>query len=66
MSAAEEWREEGREEEARALVLRLVRRRFGEPDRAQRERIERADRPTLERWHDDILQAESIEALLRG
>lgn len=61
-------REEGlvrSEEVARALLLRLLVRRFGPlPERA-RARIERAKLPQLEAWAEHLLDAPTLPALLR-
>ena len=53
-----------REGEVR-MFLRLLQRRFGDTPTWAREKIEKADLPTLEEWSLRILDAESIEDVFR-
>ena len=56
---ADQLREEGRIE----LLMRQVRKRFGEIPPAVEERIRAADRDTLDRWAERILTATTIDEL---
>jgi hypothetical protein len=53
--------EQGMERGTRALLERLVRRRFGRLPRSASARIRQADRATLERWAEQVLTARSID-----
>lgn len=59
----EEGREEGRKEGQRALLLRLLRRRFGRLPRRVLAAIEAADARALERWSDALLDARTLAEL---
>jgi len=61
----EEGRLEGRQEERRALLSRLLKRKFGSLTPAQRRRIEQAGGEELLRWTEQVLFAESAEDALR-
>ncbi len=61
----QEGRNEGREEEARALLLRLGRERFGEADARTLKRVESARSiEELERLADRLVKADSWSELL--
>jgi predicted transposase/invertase (TIGR01784 family) len=57
----QQGRQEGRQEGERRLVLRQLRRRFGELPEALRERVEAAQCEELERWSDRLLSAGSLD-----
>lgn len=57
----QQGRQEGRQEGERRLVLRQLRRRFGELPEALRERVEAAQCEELERWSDRLLAAGSLD-----
>jgi predicted transposase YdaD len=59
-----EGRAEGRLEGERALLLRLLRARFGELPAAALRRIEAAESATLERWGERVLTAGSLAEVL--
>jgi hypothetical protein len=59
-----EGRDEGRKEEARSLLLRLLRARFGELPPAAVARIEGAELGDVERWVDRVLGARSLAEVL--
>lgn len=48
----------------RELFLRLARRRLGEPEAAELEKIQGAPKTTIEQWADRLLQVETWEELL--
>jgi predicted transposase YdaD len=64
---AEMWEhqglEKGRREGERALLLRQLRRRFGELPAAVLARIEEADEAALERWGEALLDAHTLDEL---
>ena len=60
MTVAEQLMEKGE----RRLLMRLLQRRFGPLPTEVLARVERADETMLERWADEILFAESLDALL--
>lgn len=60
---SEEGREEGRMEGQRALLLRLLRRRFGRLPRRVLAAIEAADARAIERWSDELLDARTLAEL---
>jgi len=70
----ETWKEQGLEEGRRqgivkgeaALLQRLLERRFGPLDEAQRQRLQAADADTLLAWGDRLLTATSAEDVLQG
>jgi hypothetical protein len=62
----EEGREQGREQEARELLVRLLASRFGALTPAARARVNGADRAQIEQWVERLLTAPSLEALLGG
>ena len=57
-------RKEGLTKGARAILTRLLTRRFGPLPGNATARIRRADRATLERWTDRILTARSLDDVL--
>ncbi|WP_089684056.1 Rpn family recombination-promoting nuclease/putative transposase [Billgrantia gudaonensis] len=59
----QEGRQEGRQEEARRILQRLLTKRFGELPTWVRAKLETAEAGQLEAWTDEILVAESLEAL---
>ncbi len=61
----QEGRQEGRQEEAVALLCRLLEHRFGPLPALARQQIEAADTPTLEAWGLRLLDATSLEEVLR-
>ncbi|MCG8420795.1 MAG: DUF4351 domain-containing protein, partial [Proteobacteria bacterium] len=60
----DEGRDEGRQAGQRAIVLRLLTKRFGPLPPAALERIEQADTSTLEHWADRLLTADSLDEVL--
>ncbi|MFO0762472.1 MAG: DUF4351 domain-containing protein [Byssovorax sp.] len=60
----EQGREQGREEGERLLLLKLLRRRFGELPAAIVARVEAARAPDLETWGERILSASRLEEVL--
>lgn len=54
-------RKEGRKEEARALLVRLLTRRFGSLPGPASARVQRAGTATLERWAERVLTARSLD-----
>ena len=61
----EEGKQEGRQKEAVALLCRQLEHRFGPLPAATRQQIEAADIPTLETWSLRLLDATSLEEVLR-
>ena len=61
----QEGHQEGRQEEAVALLCRQIEHRFGPLPAATRQQIEAADTPTLETWSLRLLDATSLEEVLR-
>jgi predicted transposase YdaD len=61
----QEGRQEGHKEEAVALLCRQLEHRFGPLPAATRQQIEAADTPTLETWSLRVLDATSLEDVLR-
>jgi len=63
----EEWtakgKAEGKHEAQVRILLRLLERRFGPVPEGVRETVEAADRETLDRWLDRILDAPTRDAL---
>jgi hypothetical protein len=59
----QEGEQKGRQEGERKLLVRQLRRRFGELPAAVLARIEHADEATLERWSEELLDAPSLTAL---
>ncbi|MBF0613634.1 MAG: DUF4351 domain-containing protein [Magnetococcales bacterium] len=58
---AMEIRQEGREEEGRKIVQRLLTRRFGPLPEYVMNKIAHADAESLERWGDRLLDAGSLD-----
>lgn len=58
-----EGREMGRQEGRREMLLRALRRRFGDPSVSVVERIERAEPVLLEQWFDRLFDARSLDEL---
>ena len=61
----QEGHQEGRQEEAVALLCRQLEHRFGPLPASARQQIEAADTPTLEAWGLRLLDATSLEEVLR-
>ena len=61
----EEGKQEGRQKEAVALLCRQLEHRFGALSASARQQIEAADTPTLEAWSLRLLDATSLEEVLR-
>lgn len=55
--------EKGRREGRQAVLVRLLRRRFGDLPAAVLARIDRADEETLDRWSEEFLDAPTLAAL---
>ena len=53
--------QQGMQQGERELLLRLLRRRFGELSAAVRERVAAAQTPELDRWAEQLLTAASLE-----
>lgn len=47
----------------RAMLERLLTRRFGELDAATLERLDNASSEELEQWADNVIEAESLKAV---
>lgn len=56
-----EGRQEGRQEGEQNILLRLLTRRFGPLDPATKQRLQQASPEELERWTDNILDAQSLD-----
>jgi len=56
-------REMGRREGRQEMLLRALRRRFGDPSVSVVERIERAEPALLEQWFDRVFDARSVDEL---
>ncbi len=56
-----QWKQEGHHEREAAVLLRQLQRRFGKLSNKTREKIAKADLPTLEEWSLRILDAKSLE-----
>jgi predicted transposase YdaD len=61
----QEGRQESRREEAVALLCRQLEHRFGTLTAATRQQIETADTSTLETWSLRVLEATSLDEVLR-
>jgi predicted transposase YdaD len=61
----EEGRQEGRQEEAAGLLGRLLERRFGPLPAWARQQLAAADLASLETWGLRLLEASSLEDVLR-
>jgi hypothetical protein len=61
LQGLEKGRLEGREDGERELLTRQLSRRFGPLDRQTSERLQTATRTELERWADNILDAQTLE-----
>jgi predicted transposase YdaD len=59
-----EGKVEGKREEAQRILQRLLARRFGPLSEAQQAQLAEATLEQLESWSDQILDAESLDALL--
>ena len=74
VSLSHEWKAEarreglaeGRQEGEVTLLLRLLRKRFGELPDWVRPRLEQASTEQLECWAEDLLNAESLDLLFKG
>jgi len=64
----EQWKkegvEQGRKQEAAAMLTRFLVKRFGPLDEATTQRVNQASVEQIEAWSDRVLDAESIEAVL--
>jgi predicted transposase YdaD len=60
----QEGRQEGRQEGEVALLMRLLRKRFGELPPSVSDRLKLAQPAQLERWGDRLLEARSLSELL--
>ena len=58
--------ERGRAEGERAVLARLLRRRFGRLPPEAAERLRRAPGPELRTWADNVLDAESLDDVFRS
>ena len=63
-TAADTWREEGRIEGERRLVLRLLAARFGELPPTAVARVNAAQVQELDRWAEQVLVATTLESVL--
>lgn len=61
----QEGKEEGIQDGERAVLIRLLTRRFGPLDEATLQRLHDAGRAELEAWADNILDAPTLEAVFR-
>ncbi|MBE7373876.1 DUF4351 domain-containing protein, partial [Pseudomonas lopnurensis] len=61
-----EGREKGREEGERAMLIRLLSRRFGTLDEETLQRLADASSAELESWAERILDAASLEDVFQG
>ena len=61
----QEGRQEGQQEGEAIILLRLIALKFGPPDSALSQRIQRADPETLLRWAERILTAHSLDEVLQ-
>ena len=59
--ARDEGRQQGRVEGERAVLARLLERRFGNLPAETGERLRRASGTDLESWADKVLDADSLE-----
>ena len=57
----EQWKREGRQQEAAAMLLRFLTKRFGAVDAATRVKVETASLEQLEGWGDRVLDANSLD-----
>jgi hypothetical protein len=57
---------EGRAEERRELLLRLLSLRFGELPKEARERVNAAEPALLERWVERVLFAQTLNEVLEN
>ena len=60
----ERYIEQGEKRGEARLLLRLIKRKFGPPTEPVRQQLLEADPETLLRWSDQILTADSLEAML--
>ncbi len=63
---AAQGRKEGEEAGQRAIVLRLLTKRFGPLDPQALKQVEQASVSTLELWADRILSADTLDQILAG
>ncbi len=61
----QEGRQEGRHEGERAVLERLLRRRFGLLSPAVAERLRRASAGEIEAWADNVLDADTLDEVFR-
>ncbi|QQP89192.1 Rpn family recombination-promoting nuclease/putative transposase [Skermanella sp. TT6] len=64
--AAEQWKAEGKAEGKADLLLRLLRRRFGDVPESTLERVLGAPDGDLDEWAENILDAPSLDAVFTG
>jgi len=60
----ERYRNEGKQEEAAEILLRLLNRKFGEIPKDKHRKIESADSETLLKWSERVLTANSLDEVL--
>ena len=63
--ARDEGWQEGRQEGRRAVLERLLRRRFGLLSPAAADRLRRASADELEAWADNVLDADTLDEVFR-
>ncbi|MBF0135598.1 MAG: DUF4351 domain-containing protein [Magnetococcus sp. DMHC-1] len=56
----------GRQEGGAAILLRQLRRRFGKLPKQIEEKVKSAEKKSIEKWSDKILDAQSIEEVFSG
>ena len=54
----------GMQEESAAMLLNLIEQKFGNPAKAYREKIQRADVDTLNKWSSRLLKAKTLDEVL--
>ena len=62
----EEGRKEGRKEGEATLLLRQLRRKFGQLDPAVEERVQSADANVLLEWGERVLTASTLDEVFDG
>jgi hypothetical protein len=60
----QQGKQQGKQEGEAAMLLRLLRLRFGEVPEVMRQKIQSADPQTLLEWSDRVLTATSIEQVI--
>ena len=61
----QQGKEEGMQDEAIKLLERQIKRRFGPISEETRHRLQSADIEQLERWADNILDAQTLEEVFK-